>query len=105
LRLVRRRFRHPHCDYPLEYYDDGYPELPECLKRNCGILLNSLSKLEGMMNMGKYQEGFATASNLAKWQDYAHKNSYVRDTAQTKRDLNPQKATTAADFAPNGSKR
>jgi hypothetical protein len=35
-RLPRKRFRgccHQGDDYPLEYYEDGYPKLPACLDR------------------------------------------------------------------------
>jgi hypothetical protein len=52
-----------------------------------------------MMTM-KYLEGFATASNIAKWADRAKGNGYTRDTKQTTKDLNPQHVTTAEDYAP-----
>jgi hypothetical protein len=58
----------------------------------------SLQAIRGLNTMGKYIEGIAKDSNLKQWQDYAAKNSYSRDKAQTKRDLNPQVATTAADY-------
>jgi hypothetical protein len=49
--------------------------------------------------MGKYIEGFVTDNNLKKWADYAKQNSYTRDTAQTKRDLNPVPVATAEDYS------